>query len=83
MVNSGKTSAAESAHLLGRMIAGLLVETGQAAIACRVSLFSIAQGIIGYVVTNALTSEIIHSFAAAMACFSGYRSRRTPWFTFD
>jgi hypothetical protein len=38
MVNSGRTSAAEAALLLGQMIAHLLVETGQSAIACRDSL---------------------------------------------
>jgi hypothetical protein len=38
MVNSGRTSAAEAALLLGPMIAGLLVESGQAATACRDSL---------------------------------------------
>jgi uncharacterized membrane protein AbrB (regulator of aidB expression) len=65
------------------MIAGILVETGQAATRLPRLRFNIAQGIIGWLVANALTPEIIHSFIAAMAYFSGYRPCRTPWFTFD
>ena len=62
MVNSGKTSAAEAAPLLGPMIAGILVETGKAPIRLQRLPFNTAQGIIGCPVTNALAPEIIHSF---------------------
>ena len=62
MVNSGKTSAAEAALMLASMIAGIPVETGQAAIRLSRLPFNIAQGIIGCLFANALTPEIIHSF---------------------
>jgi uncharacterized membrane protein AbrB (regulator of aidB expression) len=44
------------------MIAGILVETGQAAIRLSRLPFNIAQGIIGWLFANALTPEIIRSF---------------------
>ena len=44
------------------MIAGIFVETGQAAIRLPGLPFNTAQGIIGCPVTNALAPEIIHSF---------------------
>jgi hypothetical protein len=62
MVNSGRTSAAEVAPLLGPMIADIFVETGQAAIRLPGLPFNTAQGIIGCPVTNTLAPEIIHSF---------------------
>jgi uncharacterized membrane protein AbrB (regulator of aidB expression) len=54
--------AVASSLLLGPMIAGILVETGQAAIRLPRLPFNIAQGSIGCLVANALTPEIIHSF---------------------
>jgi hypothetical protein len=51
-----------SGLLLGPMIAGILVETGQAAIRLPRLPFNIAQGSIGCLVANAFTPEIIHSF---------------------
>jgi hypothetical protein len=62
MVVLGTTSAAEAAPLLGPMIAGILIETGKAAIRLQRLPFNTVQGIIGCPVTNALAPEIIHSF---------------------
>jgi uncharacterized membrane protein AbrB (regulator of aidB expression) len=62
MVNSGKTSAAEAALMLAPTIAGILAETGQAAIRLPRLPFNIAQGIIGCLVADALIPVIIHSF---------------------
>jgi uncharacterized membrane protein AbrB (regulator of aidB expression) len=57
MVNSGKTSAAQSALLLGAMIAGILVENRTSGYRFPRLRFNIAQGIIGWLVANALTPE--------------------------
>src|ERR1700760_2234647 len=62
MVIFGKTGAAEAAPLLGPMIAGILIETGKAAMLLQRLPFNTMQGIIGCPVTNALAPEIIHSF---------------------
>ena len=51
-----------AALLLGAIIAGILVEMGQAEIHVPKLPFSIAQAIIGCLVAKALTLEIIHSF---------------------
>jgi hypothetical protein len=62
MGNLGQISAAEAAPLLGPMIAGILIETGKAAICLQRLLFNTMQRIIGCPVTNALAPKIIHSF---------------------
>jgi len=51
-----------AALLLGAIIAGILVETCQAEIQMPQIPFYISQGIIGCMVANALTKEIVHSF---------------------
>ena len=86
MVNSGKTSAAEAALILAPMIAGILVETGQAAIRLARLPFNIAQGIIGCLVADALTPEIIHSFMQQqwpIFWVSSSLLSLDPWFTSD
>ena len=62
MVNSGKTSAAKAALMLAPMIAGIRVETGQAAIRLPRLPFNITQGVVGCLVANALTPEVIHFY---------------------
>lgn len=51
-----------AALLLGAIIAGILVETGQAEIHVPKLPFNIAQGIIGCMVAKALTLDILHTF---------------------
>ena len=63
MVNSVKTGAAEAALTLAPLIAGILIETGQAAIRLTRLPFNIAQGIVGCLVADALTPE---SFTLSM-----------------
>ena len=51
-----------AALLLGAIVAGILVETCQAEIQLPKFPFHISQGIIGCLVANSLTLEIVHSF---------------------
>ena len=60
-----------AALLLGAIIAGILVETGQAEIHVSKLPFSIAQGIIGCLVAKALTLDILHSFIHRWPVFLG------------
>ncbi|MDD4915290.1 MAG: AbrB family transcriptional regulator [Methylococcales bacterium] len=58
-----------AALLLGAIIAGILVETGQAEIHVPKLPFNIAQGVIGCLVAKALTLEIIHAFMQSWPVF--------------
>jgi membrane AbrB-like protein len=51
-----------AALLLGAIVAGILVETCQAEIQMPKIPFNISQGMIGCLVANSLTLEIVHSF---------------------
>ncbi len=51
-----------AALLLGAMVAGILIEAGQASIRLPAILFYVAQGVIGCLVARTLTLDIIHSF---------------------
>jgi len=58
-----------AALLLGAIVAGILLETGQAQIYVPKLPFGIAQGIVGCMVANSLTSDIFSSFIQSWPVF--------------
>lgn len=58
-----------AALLLGSMIAGIIVESGQADLRVPDLLFSVSQGLIGCMVANAVTPSTLHAFVGQWPVF--------------